>query len=129
MGQGGGYYQKYLNKDEESSKTILNEAMRYEQEGKHKEAEKLYILAGEQDIAISMYKALKQYDNMIRLVVQYRPDYLKSTHQMVGKYLEADGNLKQAEHHYIESGNAKAAVEMYRSHNMLEEALRVAKAM
>lgn len=119
---------KKFMKDEESSKIICNEAMKYEHEGKLKEAEKLYILAGEHDIAISMYKGLKQYDNMIRLVSQYRPDFLKSTHQMVASYLEAEGNLKQAEKHYVDCGNWKACVEMYRSHNFWEEALRVAKA-
>jgi len=118
---------KYM-KDEDFSKVIVKEAMRYEQEGKYKEAEKLYIIASEHDIAISMYKNLKQYDNMIRLVSQYRQDFLKNTHQMVAQYLEADKNLKQAEKHYIEGGNWKGAVNMYSSHNMWEEGLRVAKA-
>jgi len=36
--------------------------------------------------------------------------------------------LKQAEHHYIEGGAWSIAVDMYRSHDMWEEALRVAKA-
>jgi intraflagellar transport protein 172 len=38
-----------------------------------------------------------------------------------------EGNLKQAEHHYIESGAWHYAVDMYRAHDMWEEALRVAK--
>ena len=38
-----------------------------------------------------------------------------------------EGNLKQAEHHYIESGAWNYAVDMYRAHDMWEEALRVAK--
>jgi intraflagellar transport protein 172 len=114
-------------KDEDFSKTIVNEAIKYEQDGKLKEAEKLYIMAGEQDIAINMYRTAKQYDNMIRLVSTYRPDYLKSTHMLVAQLLEADKNLKQAEHHLVEAGNWKGAVEMYRAHNMWEEALRVAK--
>jgi intraflagellar transport protein 172 len=118
---------KYM-KDEDFSKVIVKEAMKYEQEGKYKEAEKLYIIAGEPDIAISMYKNLKQYDNMIRLVSQYRQDFLKNTHLMVAQYLEADKNLKSAEKHYIESGNWKSACQMYSSHNMSEESLRVAKA-
>ncbi len=118
---------KYM-KDEDFSKVIVKEAMRYEQEAKYKEAEKLYIIAGEHDIAISMYKNLKQYDNMIRLVSQYRQDFLKNTHHMVAQYLEADKNLKQAEKHYVEGGNWKGAVHMYSSHNMWEEGLRVAKA-
>jgi intraflagellar transport protein 172 len=117
---------KYMA-DEDSSKVIAAQAMKYEQEGKCKEAEWLYVLAGEHDIAISMYKTLKQYDNMLRLVNKYRPDYIKTTNNMVAQYLEQDKNLKQAEHYYIESGNWKSCVEMYRSHNMWEEALRVAK--
>lgn len=117
---------KYM-KDEESNKVILDEAMEFEKNGKYIEAEKLYILAGEHDIAISMFKSIKQYDNMIRLVSKYRPDYLKSTHQMVATLLEQDKNLKQAEKHYILSGNWKACVEVYRFHNMFDEALRVAK--
>lgn len=38
-----------------------------------------------------------------------------------------EGNLKQAEHHYIEGGCWSYAVDMYRAHDMWEEALRVAK--
>ena len=75
-----------------------------------------------------MYKNLKQYDNMIRLVSQYRQDFLKNTHNMVAQYLEADKNLKLAEKHYIEAANWKGAVQMYSSHNMWEDSLRVAKA-
>ena len=114
-------------KDEDFSKTIVNEAIKYEQDGKLKEAEKLYIMAGEQDIAINMYRTTKQYDNMIKLVSTYRPDFLKNTHLLVAQLLEADKNLKKAEHHLVEAGNWKGAVEMYRAHNMWEEALRVAK--
>ena len=114
-------------KDEDFSKTIVNEAIKYEQEGKLKEAEKLYLMAGEQDIAINMYRTTKQYDNMIKLVTTYRPDFLKNTHLLVAQLLEADKNLKKAEHHLVEAGNWKGAVEMYRAHNMWEEALRVAK--
>lgn len=39
--------------------------------------------------------------------------------------LEAEGNLRQAEHHYLEAGDWKAAVNMYRSQDMWEEAHRV----
>lgn len=38
------------------------------------------------------------------------------------------GNLKQAEHHYIESGAWHYGVDMYRAHDMWDESLRVAKA-
>ena len=39
-----------------------------------------------------------------------------------------EGNLKQAEHHYIEGGAWQIAVDMYRAHEIWEDALRVAKA-
>lgn len=38
-----------------------------------------------------------------------------------------ESNLKQAEHHYIESGGWNFAVDMYRAHDDWENALRVAK--
>ena len=36
--------------------------------------------------------------------------------------------MKQAEHHYIEGGSWAYAVDMYRAHDLWDEALRVAKA-
>jgi intraflagellar transport protein 172 len=39
-----------------------------------------------------------------------------------------ENSLKQAEHHYVESGAWHYAVDMYRAHDSWEEALRVAKA-
>ena len=87
----------------------------------------MYLTANEPDLAINMYKKAKQYDNMIRLVMKFRKDLLKDTHQHLAQQLEIEGNLKQAEHHYIESGAWQYAVEMYRNQEMQEEALRVAK--
>ena len=115
-------------KDDEFSKVIVNEALKYEHNSRFKEAEKLYVIAGEHDMAINMYKTIKQYDNMLRLVSLHRPDFLKNTHMMVAQLLEADKNLKLAEQHFIEAGSWKAAVDMYKVQNMWEEALRVAKA-
>jgi intraflagellar transport protein 172 len=40
------------------------------------EAEKLYIMVNEPDLAINMYKKNRHYDQMIRLVAQYRKDLL-----------------------------------------------------
>lgn len=116
-------------KDNEYKEIITKEAEQYETRGKLKEAEKLYIIAEEEDIAINMYKQAKQYDHMIRLVSKYRPDYLKDTHLMVASLLEKEQNpnLKHAEMHYLEASAWKLCSEMYKNHNMWEEALRVAK--
>lgn len=41
------------------------------------------------------------------------------------KELEGEGNLRQAEHHFTEAGEWKAAVNMYRSQDLWDEAYRV----
>ncbi|KAJ3373895.1 hypothetical protein GGF31_008780 [Allomyces arbusculus] len=98
-----------------------------EAQGKHHEAEKLYLLIGEPDLAINMYKNAKNYDKMIELVAVYHKDLLNETHVFLGKTLEAAQNFKQAEHHYVQAGDWKSAVNMYCSNNVYEDAHRVAK--
>ncbi len=56
-----------------------------EEEGKLREAEKLYVVVGEHDLAISMYKKAKQYDPMTRLVALYHKDLLDDTHLHLAK--------------------------------------------
>ena len=106
----------------------LNEAKRFEEEGDYKNAERMYLAANEPDLAIQIYKRAKMYDHMIRLVTKFRKEMLKDTHRMLAEQLDVEGNLKQAEHHYIEGGAWQIAVDMYRAHEMWEDGLRVAKA-
>jgi hypothetical protein len=54
-------------------------------------------------------------------------ELLKETHQFLAQHLESEGNLRDAEHHYCEANEWLSAVNMYRSNNMWEEAIRVAK--
>lgn len=56
-----------------------------ENDGKYKEAEKIYITCDDADSAISMYKNAKQYEPMIRLVKQHHPDLLMDTHLHLAK--------------------------------------------
>lgn len=82
----------------------VQEARKFEDEGDFKNAERMYIAANEPDLAINIYRKAKQYDHMIRLVTKYRKDLLKDTHQHLAQQLDGEGNLKAAEHHYIEGG-------------------------
>ncbi|RHY72165.1 hypothetical protein DYB30_002007 [Aphanomyces astaci] len=95
--------------------------------GKLKEAEKLFLTVNEPDLAINMYKNHKNYEQMIRLVTKYRKDLLKDTHLYLAQQLEHEGNFKEAEHHFAEAGEWQAAVNMYRTNDMWDEAIRVAK--
>ncbi|KAK2101764.1 hypothetical protein P7K49_019430, partial [Saguinus oedipus] len=60
------------------------------------------------DLAITMYKKHKLYDDMIRLVGKHHPDLLSDTHLHLGKELEAEGRLQEAEYHYLEAQEWKA---------------------
>ncbi|XP_048371540.1 intraflagellar transport protein 172 homolog [Sphaerodactylus townsendi] len=113
---------------EDVSVLYITQAQEMERQGKYKEAERLYITVDEPDLAITMYKKSKMYDEMIRLLAKYHKDLLSDTHLHLGKELEADSHLQEAEYHYLEAKEWKAAVNMYRLNNMWDEAYRVAKA-
>eukprot|EP00658_Telonema_sp_P-2_P017711 TRINITY_DN16903_c0_g1_i3.p1 TRINITY_DN16903_c0_g1~~TRINITY_DN16903_c0_g1_i3.p1 ORF type:complete len:1394 (-),score=437.87 TRINITY_DN16903_c0_g1_i3:63-4244(-) len=105
----------------------VGQAQRLEEQGRFREAETLYLRGKEIDDAINMYKKARMYDDMIRLVSTFRKDLLLETHLHLAQQLEAEGNFKQAEHHFAEAKDWKAAVNMYRVNNMWEDALRTAK--
>lgn len=70
---------------EEIHGMYLAHAQELEGAGKLKEAEKLYVVVEEADMAISMYKKAKQYDPMIRLMTVYHKDLLNDTHIHLAK--------------------------------------------
>jgi intraflagellar transport protein 172 len=113
--------------EREVSMLYISQAQRMEASGKLKEAEQLYVKVNEPDLAINMYKKQRKYDAMVRLVGKYRKELLKETHQFLAQHLESEGNLRDAEHHYCEANEWLSAVNMFRSNNMWEEAIRVAK--
>lgn len=83
--------------------------------------------AEEYDLAIQMYRKVRMFDPMIKLVQMYRKDSLATVHVMVAQTLESDGNFKDAEHHFVEAKDWKSAVQMYRNQGAWDDALRVAK--
>ncbi|GAX77698.1 hypothetical protein CEUSTIGMA_g5141.t1 [Chlamydomonas eustigma] len=113
--------------DSEMKAFYRKKAREFEAGHKYKEAEKAYVQGEEYDMAINMYKKAKMYDQMIRLVQQYRKDNLAQAHLLVAQQLETEGNLREAEKHYTDAKDWKAAVQMYRSQTMWDDALRVAK--
>ena len=120
------FAQKYM---ENTEITLLytKQAQKLEQEGKLKDAEKLYLTVNEADLAISMYKKAGQYDHVVRLTSKYRKESLKDTQIYLGQLYENEGKLKESEAYYIEAGNWNMAVDMYKKRSMWEEALKVAK--
>ncbi|KAJ3338041.1 hypothetical protein HDU93_010039 [Gonapodya sp. JEL0774] len=103
------------------------QAKKMESEGRLKDADRLYVVAGEPDQAINMYKNHKHYDQMLRLVAEYHSDLLTETHVYLAKTLEAEGNFKLAEQQYLEAKDWKGAVNMYCSSGNFDDAYRVAR--
>lgn len=68
--------QTCMSQDEVTALYISN-AQQQESKGKYREAESLYVTVDEPDLAITMYKKLRRYDDMIRLVKEYHPDLLQ----------------------------------------------------
>uniref|UniRef100_F6S4V7 Intraflagellar transport protein 172 homolog n=1 Tax=Ornithorhynchus anatinus TaxID=9258 RepID=F6S4V7_ORNAN len=112
---------------EDVSVLYITQAQEMEKQGKLREAERLYVTVDEPDLAITMFKKHRLYDDMIRLVGKHHPDLLSDTHQHLAKELEAEGHLQEAEYHYLEAQEWKATVNMYRANGLWEEAFRVAK--
>uniref|UniRef100_A0A0X3PJC6 Intraflagellar transport protein 172 homolog n=1 Tax=Schistocephalus solidus TaxID=70667 RepID=A0A0X3PJC6_SCHSO len=104
----------------------LRQAEQLDKMGKLKDAERLYLTVKRTDRAMSMYKNHRQYRDIIRLVRAHNPDILEQTYFRLAQELELEGNLRQAEQYYMEAGEWKSAINMYRTRDQWEEAFRVA---
>jgi len=117
----------YMSEDK-VARLYIEQAQRMESAGRLKEAENLYLMVNEPDLAINMYKKNRHYDNMIRLVSQHREGLLQETHLHLAQQLETEMHFREAERHYIEAKDWKSAVNMCRANDMWDDAIRIAKA-
>lgn len=92
------------------------------------DAEKIYLMLGEVDRAIDMYKEAAHYDDMVRLIRVHHPDLVENSLIMLSAELEARGQLEQAERYLLmasEGAEWKNVVRMYRNANRWPGAYRV----
>ncbi|XP_038160069.1 intraflagellar transport protein 172 homolog [Cyprinodon tularosa] len=113
--------------EEEVTDLYVSRAKELEKDGKFKEAEKLFATVNKPDYAINMYKKNRMFGDIIRLVAKHHPNLLTETHLLLAKELEAESRFSEAEYHFMEAEELKAAVNMYIVHKMWEDAYRVAK--
>lgn len=67
--------------------------------------------------------------SLLTLNVPYlRQELLGETHVRLARDMEADGDLRGAEKHFVEAGHWREAADMYARSAAWEDALRVAKA-
>lgn len=107
---------------------LMQEANELETKGKYAQAEQLYIAAGAPNKAMAMYRNAALWDDLIRLVEQLHPEHVQDTHIHVAQQLDKNGELKEAEKHYLLGGEWKSAAAMYRNAQQWESAHRLAKA-
>jgi intraflagellar transport protein 172 len=103
------------------------EAERMVNDDKLNEAEKLYLLLNRPQEAIEVWKRAGRYDEALALVSSHCYDLYEETNQFVAKEKEKCGQLNEAESFYVASGDWLGAVEMYRTRDMWDDAIRVAK--
>ncbi|XP_072763581.1 intraflagellar transport protein 172 homolog isoform X3 [Anoplolepis gracilipes] len=118
--------QEYMKSDE-ANQVLMRHAENLQQAGELRHAEALYVAIGDHDAAIAMYRKAGHRGDMIRLVTEHRPDLLQTTHAHLARELDAVGKPREAEEHFLGAGDWRGAVTAYRSANMWEDALRVAK--
>jgi len=58
--------------ESEVQQLLVRQGEKLEHMNNYKEAERLYLLAEQAELAIRMYKQNNQWDNMVRLVSRYR---------------------------------------------------------
>lgn len=63
----------------------IGKAKELDKSGKHREAEKLYLLVNEPDLAINMYRRAKQHEAVIRLTAISHKDLLDDIHITLAK--------------------------------------------
>ncbi|KAM4529832.1 intraflagellar transport protein 172 homolog [Fundulus diaphanus] len=113
--------------EEEVRALYVSRAQELEKDGKFKEAERLFTTVKKPDLAVTMYKKNRMFDDVIRLVAKHHPELLTETHLLLAKELEAESRFSEAEYHFIKAEDWKAVVLMYKVHDMWEEAYRAAK--
>ena len=113
--------------ESEVAALYMDNAAKMEKAQKFKEAEKLYLAVDKPEHAIAMYRRHRKFDTMIALVSKYRKELLSESHKYLAQQLEMEGNFREAEEHYASAGEWLGAVNMYRTNDQWEEAIRVAK--
>merc|ERR1719454_1490963 len=112
---------------QERTELYISLAQELEKGHKLSEAEQLYLIVNEFDLAINMYKKREEYEQMLRLVSKFRKELLNDTYKHIAEQYEMKGNLKKAEHYYVEAKMWTSAMSMYRQLEKWEDAKRVAK--
>ena len=114
--------------EEEKGEAYLEAGLFFEDSERFVNAESLYLTAKAPMKAIAMYKKQNRYEDLHRLITEYRPDLLAETNAFIARRLE-NTKSHDAEKIYAKIGDWLGAVNMYRREDKWEDALRVAKSI
>jgi len=111
--------------DMESESMFQSKAKILETQGNYKDAETIYILISSPNSAISMYRDVGRYKEMLALVKNHHPEALNDSYLYLAKLLESQGNLSQAEVYFLAASDWKSAVQMHCAQSNYEDAFKV----
>ncbi|BDA43673.1 probable intraflagellar transport protein 172 homolog [Coccomyxa sp. Obi] len=114
--------------DTAAHELFVGHARALEAQKRWKDAESAWVAAGDPGQAVAMHRRNGDLAAMFRAVSQHQPECLADTHVGMAQELEAAGDFKGAEAHFVEAGQWQAAADMYARSASWEDALRVAKA-
>ncbi|XP_055351104.1 intraflagellar transport protein 172 homolog isoform X2 [Paramacrobiotus metropolitanus] len=95
--------------------------------GQHEEAEREYLAADNPNQAIQMYIDANKWSEAIRLTTTYFPDELPQVLMSHAVLLSDSGQYHEAEHEFLNLNRPDHVINMYKSQNMWEDAIRVAR--
>lgn len=83
------------------SKVFSEEGRALVKAARYRDAEQLFVAARMIDSAIEMYRSVKNYEQLVRLISTHQPDQLSRFQLDIARELVTDGNRRAAEKYYI----------------------------
>uniref|UniRef100_A0A665WKK4 Intraflagellar transport 172 n=1 Tax=Echeneis naucrates TaxID=173247 RepID=A0A665WKK4_ECHNA len=115
-----------LQEDPSAAKYYMKIAQHYASMQDYKVAEQLFVKGGHIKDAIDMYTTASRWEEAHKLAVKcMSEEEVLALYISRAQELEGDGKFKEAEYHFMEAEEWKAAVHMYRVNDMWEDAYRV----
>lgn len=101
-------------------------------EGRLKEAEEFYIKAGKHQEIVGMYLDSGKFEEAQRAAMEMTSNFereraMRSIRESKARVLASEGKWREAEIEFIELGLVEDIISIYRSNQMWQDALRVAK--
>ena len=118
------------NDRDKTSSQFVQLADDLSKDGKHHEAESIYLMLDRPQLAVQMHREAQNYDRMVEILDRFLPDLLESNLLLLARDLEREGKFEEAERYMLRASDSEwtNVVRMYRLAGRWGDAYRVARA-